>query len=587
MKIISLTCAILFQILVLVLTTPWIASSTTTHEDFLQCLESNSHHFSSKPQVYVPKTVAYSSILESSINNLGPKVHGFPGGACPTVGSGGHISGGGFGALVRKYGMAAEYVLDARLVNAEGEILNRETMGEDLFWAIRGGGVATLGFFLHGKSMASVASYEVPRDVFIALHVTVVDKNATRREGSSRTVRVTFQVLYLGTSEKLLQLMEDKFPELGMKKKDCREMSWIKSTISFAGFPNETPINSLLNRSSLPKTTFKAKSDFVTKPISKAGLEGIWKRFLKEERPELLIAPWGGRVNEISEHKIPFPHRAGNMYLIDYVSNWDNKEGIQGSEKHISWIRELHDYMTPYVSKSPRAAFFNYKDLDLGKSKLNATSTHSDARIWGHMYFKSNFEKLVKVKSKVDPTSFFTNEQSIPTLASLHGRKKRYHTTIATSSRDFLQCLESNSHHFSSKPQVYVPKTVAYSSILESSINNLRFTTPTTSKPQFIITPNHESHVQAVVICSKKHGLQIRVRSGGHDFEGLSYTSNVPFVLIDLINLRTIDVNIKEDSAWVQAGATLGEVYYELREKAQRCMASRAVLALLLARAGI
>ncbi|KAK9146451.1 hypothetical protein Sjap_006354 [Stephania japonica] len=547
MKIISLTCAILFQILVLVLTTPWIASSTTTHEDFLQCLESNSHHFSSKPQVYVPKTVAYSSILESSINNLRfttpttskpqfiitpnheshvqalvicskkhglqirvrsgghdfeglsytsnvpfvlidlinlrtidvnikedsawvqagatlgevyyriaekSPVHGFPGGACPTVGSGGHISGGGFGALVRKYGMAAEYVLDARLVNAEGEILNRETMGEDLFWAIRGGGVASFGVLLAWKiklvpvpkvvtvsmidrtleqgatdlvhKWQSVASYEVPRDVFIALHVTVVDKNATRREGSSRTVRVTFQVLYLGTSEKLLQLMEDKFPELGMKKKDCREMSWIKSTISFAGFPNETPINSLLNRSSLPKTTFKAKSDFVTKPISKAGLEGIWKRFLKEERPELLIAPWGGRVNEISEHKIPFPHRAGNMYLIDYVSNWDNKEGIQGSEKHISWIRELHDYMTPYVSKSPRAAFFNYKDLDLGKSKLNATSTHSDARIWGHMYFKSNFEKLVKVKSKVDPTSFFTNEQSIPTLASLHGRKKRF-----------------------------------------------------------------------------------------------------------------------------------------------------------------
>ncbi|KAK9116056.1 hypothetical protein Sjap_015003 [Stephania japonica] len=371
-------------------------------------------------------------------------VHGFPGGACPTVGSGGHISGGGFGALVRKYGMAAEYVLDARFVNAEGEILNRETMGEDLFWVIRGGGVASFGVLLAWKiklgpipqlvtvsmidrtleqgakdlvhKWKSVASYGVPEEVFIALHVTVVDKNATR-EGFDRTVRVTFQVLFLGTTEKLLQLMEDKFPELGMKKKDCREMSWIKSTISFAGFPNETPINSLLNRT---------KSDFVTKPIPKAGLDGIWKRFLKEERPELLIAPWGGRVNEISEHKIPFPHRAGNMYLIDYVSNWDNKEGIEGSNKHVSWIRELHDYMSPYVSKSPRAAFFNYKDLDLGKSKLNGTSTHSDARIWGHMYFKSNFGTLVKVKSKVDQTSFFTNEQSIPPLASLYGRKKRF-----------------------------------------------------------------------------------------------------------------------------------------------------------------
>ncbi|KAK9101396.1 hypothetical protein Scep_024826 [Stephania cephalantha] len=107
-------------------------------------------------------------------------------------------------------------------------------------------------------------------------------------------------------------------------KKNCR------------GFPDGTPVVILLNRSSLPKATFKAKSDFVMRPIPKVGLEGIWKR-------------------------------AGNMYLIDYVSNWDEKEGQEASARHMSWIRELYDYMTPYVSKSPRTAFLNYKDLDLGR----------------------------------------------------------------------------------------------------------------------------------------------------------------------------------------------------------------------------
>ncbi|XP_012704551.1 berberine bridge enzyme-like 14 [Setaria italica] len=59
---------------------------------------------------------------------------GFPAGNCPTVG------GGGFGALSRKYGLSADNVLDAVMVDAEGRLLNRSTMGKDLFWAIRGGG---------------------------------------------------------------------------------------------------------------------------------------------------------------------------------------------------------------------------------------------------------------------------------------------------------------------------------------------------------------------------------------------------------------------------------------------------------------
>ncbi|KAL0314493.1 UNVERIFIED_CONTAM: Tetrahydrocannabinolic acid synthase [Sesamum angustifolium] len=94
----------------------------------------------------------------------------------------------------------------------------------------------------------------------------------------------------------------------------------------------------------------------------------------------------------------------------------------------------------------------------------------------------------------------------------------------------FLQCVQS--HNSESTSQViYSKNNSSYLSNLLFSIQNIRFVSPSMPKPAFIVIPFHESQIQAAVLCSKASGLQVRIRCGGHDYEGLSYSSYVPFVI--------------------------------------------------------
>jgi FAD/FMN-containing dehydrogenase len=69
------------------------------------------------------------------------------GGGCTSVGvAGGFIQGGGFGSWSNKYGLAAAGMLEAHVVTADGKLrVANACQNSDLFWALRGGGGGTFG----------------------------------------------------------------------------------------------------------------------------------------------------------------------------------------------------------------------------------------------------------------------------------------------------------------------------------------------------------------------------------------------------------------------------------------------------------
>ncbi|KAG8370461.1 hypothetical protein BUALT_Bualt14G0119300 [Buddleja alternifolia] len=379
----------------------------------------------------------YYAISESN------KIHGFPGGACPTVGMGGHVSGGGFGSLFRKYGLAADNVVDALLIDANGRLLDKDSMGEDVFWAIRGGGGGVFGIVYAWKiSFVKVPEIltgfivsrpgtkdEVAKLVHIWQNVApkLVDdfylSLVAGTDTETSRISATFKGLYLGPRNIALSILENTFPELNLSAEDFKEMSWIESVLYFSGLESGSVISNLNDRYLFEAAYYKAKSDYVRFPISVTGITSAVEILEKEPKGLIILDPYGGAMTNISSESIPYPHRKGNLFMIQYVIKWNDDEN-EKSEDYMDWMRGFYAAMAPYVSSGPRAAYINYMDFDIGVmdfencSRLCVDEAVENARVWGEKYFLKNYDRLVRAKTIIDPLNVFRHQQGIFPISS-------------------------------------------------------------------------------------------------------------------------------------------------------------------------
>ncbi|KAJ6817306.1 putative reticuline oxidase [Iris pallida] len=239
----------------------------------------------------------------------------------------------------------------------------------------------------------------------------------------SATVNVTnsrFDVQFLGPISRAVPILARRFPELGLNESDCAEMSWVESAVRFASLESKSDLTDRTTPSG--KIYFKSKSDYVRVPVPLAGLVGAFNWLAKEPKSYIILDPYGGAMDRIPSHDVPFPHRRGNLYGIQYSVAWTKEEEEDGvGYEHIAWLREFYEYMARYVSKEPtRAAYVNYVDLDLGVVDWSGPDRDraGAARVWGEKYFLGNYDRLVRAKTAIDPGNVFRHQQSIPPSTS-------------------------------------------------------------------------------------------------------------------------------------------------------------------------
>lgn len=376
--------------------------------------------------------------LYYAINKTDPSL-AFPAGFWATVCSGGHISGGGYGPLIRRHGLAADHVIDAIVMDANGNVLDRKAMGEDFFWAIRGGVGASFGLILAYKlelvqNRATVAAFTVTKTVEgganpllykwqqiahkLPLEITLsaLFINVVSPKTGKQTIQVNFVALYIGEIPGLLSLITDTFPELGVKKSDCVQLPYPEYFMYHFGFPVPEAAKWLTSR--IPYRAnpyFKAQADFVQEPIPISGLKKIWNMMYQVPPGKIQMewTPFGGKNDEIDVESIPYPHRAGNSFIVWKRVEW-NTSSLAVAKERMAWMQKLHKLMGKYVPSNPRRAYADYRDFSLGVNDKFGKTSVEKARIWGEPYFTKNFDRLVRVKTLVDPENFFHDEQSIP-----------------------------------------------------------------------------------------------------------------------------------------------------------------------------
>jgi hypothetical protein len=330
-----------------------------------------------------------------------------PAGIVSTTGIAGLALGGGTGYLSRKYGLTIDNLLEADVVLADGTIVTAsQSENSDLYWGLRGGGgnfgiVTSFLFQAHPVGM-----------VFAGPVFWDLEDAATVMRAYRDFLPTAPEELGAFVGLKTVPPV-DPFPAEHQGKHACAIISCYNGPAE----TGEAVMGALLGKLPAPLFNWMSAMPFpalqsMFDPFFPKGLQWYWRGdFVKELTDEAI------EVHIAQARKLPSALSLMHLYPIDGAVHrvarndtaWNTRNatwsmviaGIDANPQRAGeitrWTKGYWEAIHPY---SDRGGYVNFMMEDEDDSRLRAT-------------YGDNYDRLVSLKGKYDPTNFFRVNQNI------------------------------------------------------------------------------------------------------------------------------------------------------------------------------
>jgi FAD/FMN-containing dehydrogenase len=330
-----------------------------------------------------------------------------PFGIVSTTGVAGLTLGGGIGYLSRAYGLTIDNLLEADVVLADGSIVTASpSRNADLYWGLRGGG-GNFGIVTSFLFRAHPVKQVFAGPVFWDLE-------------HARTVMRKYRDFLPGAPEELgafvglkTVLPVEPFPTEHRGKPACA----IVACYNGSADKGTAVMDSLLK--DLPEPLFNWMSDMpypalqaMFDPFLPKGMQWYWRGDFVNELSDAAIDahiaqarqstsplslmhlyPVDGAVHRVGKNDTAWNTRRATWSMVIVGIDTDPQKAGEVA----GWTKRYWEAVHPY---SDGGSYVNFMMDDEGESRLRAT-------------YGDNYDRLVALKGKYDPTNFFRINQNI------------------------------------------------------------------------------------------------------------------------------------------------------------------------------
>jgi FAD/FMN-containing dehydrogenase len=334
-----------------------------------------------------------------------------PGGIVSHTGVAGLALNGGIGWLRNKYGLTSDNIVSAEVVTAGGDVVTASTsQNTELLWALRGGGgnfgvVTSLDLALHavGPSVAVVfAMYPIASTPGVLKHWREWLPSAPD-EASTEILTWTAPA---GCALPPSVHEQEIVIAAGVYAGDAQQGLQVLEPLRRFG----TPIGEIV--APIPYCTLQ--SAFDASLPNTGEVIAYWKSLYLDNLSDAVIDIFaeiaqnrssastmvfvqhlGGAIRRRMVNETAFSARDA-AFVVNVMGDWRDRSS---TPRHVAWVRAAWDRLAPH---STGGVYLNY----LGREERDADALIKAA-------FGPNYDRLVSIKTKYDPTNLFRLNQNI------------------------------------------------------------------------------------------------------------------------------------------------------------------------------